>query len=165
MTTTDYVILAAILVSALLGAARGLLREVIAFVTWIFALIVAWHFSDSIEPHLGGLLSAASVKPWVARVIIVLGVLLVGALIGALADQFVRLSIFSGVDRLGGFAFGALRGLVLLGLFVIFGQLVHLDREPWWRDSHLIPTGESVANALRFLVGEGGVPHSRDVQT
>ncbi|HVP32936.1 MAG TPA: CvpA family protein [Steroidobacteraceae bacterium] len=164
MNTADYVIMAALLLSAILGAARGLLREVIAFVTWIAAVIVAWHFSDVIEPHLGGLLAGASVKPWVARLVILFLVLLLGALIGAMVSQFVRLSIFSGVDRLGGFAFGGLRGLLFLGLFVIFGQLVHLDREHWWRDSHLIPTGESVANALRFLVGEGGLPHSRDTQ-
>lgn len=164
MNTTDYVIMGVILVSALVGAARGFLREAIAFVSWIVALLLAWHFSDLIEPHLGGLLAATAVKPWVARLIIVLLVLLVGALIGAMADHFVRLSIFSGMDRLGGFAFGVLRGFLLLGVFVIFGQLVHLDREHWWHDSHLIPTGESVANVLRFLVGEGAQPHSRDVQ-
>lgn len=164
MNTTDYVIIGAILVSALVGAARGFLREVIAFASWIVALLVAWHFSAHIEPLLGGLLAATAVKPWVARAILVLLVLLAGALVGAVADHFVRLSIFSGMDRLGGFAFGALRGLVLLGVFVIFGQLVHLDRERWWHDSHLIPTGESAANALRFLVGEGAQPHSRDLQ-
>ena len=164
MNTTDYVILAAILISGLVGAARGFLREAIALVTWILALLLAWHFSDLIEPHLGGLLSATDVKSWVARLIIALLVLLVGALIGALAGQFVRLAIFRGVDRLGGFACGALRGLLLIGIFVILGQLVHLDREHWWHDSHLIPTGESIANALRFLVGEVGVPHSRDIQ-
>lgn len=164
MTTADYLIIAAILVCALVGAARGFLREVIALVTWIVALLLAWHFAASIEPHLGGLLAGALVKPWVARLVVLLLVLLAGALIGALAEQFVRLSIFSGMDRLGGFAFGVLRGFLLFGIFVMFGQLVHLDREHWWRDSHLIPTGESVANAVRFLVGEGGVPHSRDIQ-
>jgi membrane protein required for colicin V production len=164
MTTTDYVIIAAMLISALVGLARGLLREAIALATWIVALLLAWHFSDLIEPHLGGILSATEVKPWVARLIIVLLVLLIGALIGALADQFVRLSIFSGMDRLGGFAFGALRGFVLLGIFVMLGQLLKLDRDHWWQDSHLIPVGESVANGLRFLVGEGGVPHGRDLK-
>jgi membrane protein required for colicin V production len=164
MTTADYVIIAALLISGLIGAARGLLREGIAFVAWIVALILAWHFSDLVEPHLGGVLSAAEVKTWAARFIILLGVLLVGGLIGALAHQFVRLSIFSGVDRLGGFAFGALRGLLLLGIFVMLGQLLKLDRDHWWRDSHLIPVGESIANGVRFLVGEGGLPHSRDIQ-
>jgi len=164
MTTADYVIIAALLISGLIGAARGLLREGIAFVTWIVALILAWHFSDLVEPHLGGLLSAAEVKAWAARLIILLGVLLVGGLVGALAHQFVRLSIFSGVDRLGGFAFGALRGLLLFGIFVMLGQLLKLDRDHWWRDSHLVPVGESIANGVRFLVGEGGLPHSRDIQ-
>lgn len=164
MTTADYVIIAAILISGLVGAARGLLREAIALASWIVALIFAWHFSDLIEPRLGGVLSAPEVKAWVARLIILLGVLLIGALIGALAHQFVRLSIFSGMDRLGGFAFGALRGLLLFGIFVMLGQLLKLDRDHWWRNSHLIPVGESVANGLRFLVGEGGLPHSRDIQ-
>ena len=164
MTTPDYLIIAAVLISALIGAARGLLREGIAFATWIIALILAWHFSDLLEPHLGGVLSATAVKPWVARLVIGLGVLLVGALVGSLAGQFVRLSIFGGVDRLGGFAFGALRGLLLLGIFVMLGQLLRLDRDHWWRDSHLMPVGESIANGVRFLVGEGALPHARDLQ-
>ena len=157
MPTADYVIIAAVLISALVGAARGLLREGIAFVTWIVALILAWHFSDLVEPHLGGVLSSVEVKAWVARFIIL------GALIGALVHQFVRLSIFAGMDRLGGFAFGALRGLVLFGIFVMLGQLLKLDQDHWWHNSHFIPVGESIANGLRFLVGEGAVPHSRDL--
>lgn len=163
MTTADYVIIAAILISALVGAARGLLREGIALASWIIALIVAWHFSDLVEPHLGGALSAINVKPWVARLVILVGVLLIGALVGSVASQFVRLSIFGGMDRLGGFAFGALRGFLLFGIFVMLGQLLKLDRDHWWRESHLIPVGESVANGVRFLVGEGGLPHSRDL--
>jgi membrane protein required for colicin V production len=164
MTTADYVIIAAVLISGLIGAARGLLREGIAFVAWIAALIFAWHFSDLVEPHLGGLLSQPEVKAWAARFIILLGVLLIGALIGALAHQFVRLSIFGGMDRLAGFAFGALRGLLLFGIFVMLGQILKLDQDHWWRDSHLMPSGESIANAVRFLVGEAGVPHSHDIQ-
>ena len=40
-----------------------------------------------------------------------------------------RLSIFSGIDRLLGFVFGLLRGVVLLGVFVILGQLLQLRRK------------------------------------
>jgi membrane protein required for colicin V production len=164
MTTPDYVIIAAILISALIGAARGLLREGIALVTWVIALILAWHFADLVEPHLGGVLATPAVKPWVARLVVLGGALLVGALIGAVVTQFVRLSIFTGMDRLMGFAFGALRGLLLFGIFVMLGQLLRLDKDNWWRESHLIPVGESIANGVRFLVGDGAQPHSRDVQ-
>jgi membrane protein required for colicin V production len=165
MVITDYVVMAAVIISALVGVARGFLREAIALVAWIFALVLAGHYADLVEPHLGGLLAGPVVKPWVARLIVLAVVLLIGALIGALADHFVRLSIFSGMDRLLGFAFGLLRGLVLFGVFVMAGQLLRLDSEHWWRDSRLIPYGASVANGLRFLVGEGAVPHDKDVRT
>ncbi len=57
MNPTDYLVIAAIVVSAIVGAARGFLRESIAVGAWLIALFLAWHFSDLIAPHLGGLLS------------------------------------------------------------------------------------------------------------
>ena len=154
MNLTDYLVILAVIASAVVGAWRGLLREAVALAAWVIALFLAWHFSDLIAPHLGGLMSDSGVRPWAARVIIVLLVLLVGAGVGAALRHFVRLSIFSGMDRLLGFAFGLLRGLVLLGVFVILGQLLRLQEEQWWRHSMLIPYGESMANGLRMLVGE-----------
>ncbi len=157
MNIADYVVTAAVVLSAIVGAVRGFLRESIALGTWIVALFVAWHFSDMIEPHLGGLLAAHYVRPWAARVIIVALILLLGAGLGALVGHYVRLSIFSGMDRLLGFLFGAARGAVLIGVFVILGQLLKLDGEVWWRHSMLLPYGDSVANGLRILVGAGSV--------
>ena len=154
MNLTDYLLIVTIVLSAIVGAARGFLREAVAVAAWVIALFLAWHFSDLIAPHLGGLMSDSDVRPWAARVIIVLLVLLLGAGVGAALAHFVRLSIFSGMDRLLGFAFGVLRGFVLLGVFVILGQLLRLQEEQWWRHSMLIPYGESIANGLRMLVGE-----------
>jgi membrane protein required for colicin V production len=164
MNSTDYVVIAAIILSAVVGAARGFLREAVAVVAWVIALFIAWHFSDLIAPHLGGLMSDSEVRPWAARVIIVLLVLLLGAAVGAMLGHFVRLSIFSGMDRLLGFGFGVLRGFVLLGVFVILGQLLRLQDERWWRHSLLIPYGQSIANGLRTLVGEERVHPARDEQ-
>jgi membrane protein required for colicin V production len=153
MNSADYVIIAAILLSASIGAVRGFLREAVSLGTWVIALFVAWHFSDLIEPHLGGLLGGSDVRPWAARVIILVLLLLLGSIVGAILGHFVRLSIFSGTDRLLGFAFGMLRGFVLLGVFVILGQLLRLQGEYWWGHSTLIPYGESIANGVRTLVG------------
>jgi membrane protein required for colicin V production len=163
MNFADYVVIAAVIISALVGAMRGFLREAVALAAWIIALFIAWHFSDLIEPHLGGLLSGSYVKPWAARVIIVLLILLIGAGVGSLLSHFVRLSMFSGMDRFLGFVFGVLRGLVLLGVFVILAQALRLDGDRWWRQSLLIPYGESTANGLRALVGEPKVHHTGGV--
>ena len=164
MNATDYLVIAAIIISAAIGAVRGFLREAIALGAWLIALFLAWHFSDLVAPHLGGLMADSEVRPWAARVIITVLILLLGAGIGATVGHFVRLSIFSGMDRLLGFAFGLLRGFVLLGVFVILGQLLRLQGEHWWRGSLLIPYGESIANGLRTLVGEERVHHSSSEQ-
>jgi len=165
MTLADYLIIAAILLSAVAGALRGFLREAVALGAWIIGLFLAWHFSDLVEPHLGGLLAGSEVRPWAARAIVLVLVLILGACVGALLGHFVRLSIFSGMDRLLGFAFGLLRGFVLLGVFVILGQLLQLPAEGWWRHSLMIPYGESIANGLRSLVGEPHVTHTRETRT
>lgn len=167
MNTADYLVIAGIALSAIWGAVRGLLREAIALATWLVALFVAWHFSRLVEPYLGGLLAGSAVRVWAARVIIVLLILLAGMMVGAIVSHFVRVSLFSGTDRFLGFLFGAARGMVLLGVFVILGQLLHLDSQRWWRRSSLIPYGQSVANGLRALSSAGAVSgesHARAAQ-
>jgi membrane protein required for colicin V production len=160
MNTTDYLVIAAVIVSAVVGSLRGFLREAIALVTWIIALFVAWHFSDSLAPHLGGLLAGHPVSTWAARVIIAVLILLVGTGLGITLAHFVRLSIFSGMDRLLGFVFGLFRGMVMLGVFVILAQVLRLDGDRWWRQSMLMPYGESIANGLRVVIGDDHPRHS-----
>ena len=154
MNITDYYVIAAVVISAVVGCFRGFLREAIALVTWIIALFIGWHFSESIAPNLGGLLAGSTVATWAARVILVALILLLGAGIGVIAAHYVRLSIFNGMDRFLGFIFGAFRGFVLLGVFVILGQVLRLDGEHWWRKSTLMPYGESIANGLRVVIGD-----------
>jgi len=154
MNVTDYFLIAGFALSAVLGALRGFLREAISLAAWIIALFVAWHFSDLVTPHLGGLLAGSGVRTWVARGVIVIAILLLGAFIGVAVSHFVRLSIFSGTDRFLGLIFGVLRAMVLVGVFVMLGQLLRLQEEPWWRQSLLVPYGESLANGLRTVVGE-----------
>ena len=154
MNWIDYLLIALIVFSSVAGAMRGLLREVIALVTWVAAVWIAWHYAGVLEPHLGGALANDSVRAWAARTIIFLAVVLIGTCIGAIVGRLVRLSIFSGTDRFFGGIFGFLRGLVMIGLFVMLCHALRLNAEPWWRGSTLIPYGERVANVLRGMVGE-----------
>jgi membrane protein required for colicin V production len=154
MVTVDYLFLAIVVLSAVVGAVRGLLREVIAVVTWVVAIWGAWAFSGVVEPYLGGVLKDSAARPWAARAVVFVGLLLLGAAVGALVSQFARLSIFSGTDRLLGFVFGLLRGAVAVGVIVIIVQQLKIDREPEWQRSTLLPYAEQVASVLRSLVGE-----------
>ena len=154
MTLVDYLIVLLIVLSAIIGVVRGFLREIIALVTWIIALLVAWHFAGRLEPYLGGLLSSPTVRPWAARAVLIIAVLLVGAGVGALATHFVRLSLFSSTDRFLGLLFGVVRGLVIFGVLVLVCQTLRLNEEHWWRASRLVPYGERAANLLLSMVGD-----------
>lgn len=154
MNWTDYAIIALLALSCIVGLVRGLLREVVSLVTWIAAVWLAWTFGSTLEPHLGGALNDAAVRPWAARAIIFVLVLLAGAGIGAMVTYFVRLSIFTGLDRLLGVVFGLLRGVVVLGVLAIGCHALRLHEEPWYRDSTLAPYAEQAGNVLRGLVGE-----------
>jgi membrane protein required for colicin V production len=154
MNWFDYLLIALIAFSCVVGVLRGLLREVIALVTWIVAVWIAWHYADLLEPRLGGALANEGVRVWAARSILFLAVVLIGTCIGATVGHVVRLSIFSGTDRFFGGIFGFLRGLVMIGLLVMLCHALRLNGEPWWRGSTLMPYGERAANVLRGMVGE-----------
>src|SRR5262245_53762603 len=113
MNIVDYLLIAIVVISIVMGAMRGLLREAVSLATWILALLLAWHFAPSLEPHLGKWIAQyPQARAWAARGLIFLFVLLIGTAVGALLGHFVRLSIFSGVDRLLGAVFGVLRGSI-----------------------------------------------------
>ncbi len=143
-------------VSTIAGLMRGLLREVIALVTWVTAVWLAWRFAGVVEPHLGGLLANEGVRTWAARAHrlhrgaadrLGASALIVNRLGAAVAVQRYR-------PRLRRGFFGLLRGLVMLGLFVILCHALRLEGEPWWRGSLLVPYAEHAANVLRSMVGE-----------
>ena len=55
-----------------------------------------------------------------------------------MVNHFVRLSMFSGLDRLLGFVLGLVRGLVIVGIGIILAQAMRLDGEAWWKQSRLV---------------------------
>jgi membrane protein required for colicin V production len=154
MQSADIAIILIVVVSALVGLVRGFLREAVAILAWIIAVLVAWHAGPSLEPHLGGLLAGPEVRPWAARAILMILVLVIGAGIGAVLGEFVRLSIFGAIDRFFGLVFGVLRGLVILGVLAIICQTLRLDGERWWHKATLAPLAEAVGSGLRSLAGD-----------
>ena len=154
MIWTDYLILTLVALSCVYGLVRGLVRELVSLLSWVAAVLLAWYGAGWLEPYLGGALAGAAVRPWAARALIFAGVMLIGTALGGVVNHFVRLSLFSGIDRLLGFVFGLLRGVVAIGLLAILCHALRLEEEAWYRKSLLVPWGASAGNVLRSLVGE-----------
>jgi membrane protein required for colicin V production len=154
MIAVDYIILAILVVSAIMGLIRGLLREAIAVITWFLAIVLAWSFASSLEPHLGGILVGSPLRIWAARVIIFVGVLLLGGAVATVLGHYVRVSMFAGMDKFLGLVFGIVRGVVIVGAFTIAVQALRMDEDASWQRSKLMPYASGVADALRGIVGE-----------
>lgn len=154
MIAVDYIILAILILSAIMGLVRGLLREAIAVITWFLAIVLAWSFASSLEPHLGGVLVGSPLRIWAARVIIFVGVLLLGGAVATVLGHYVRVSMFAGMDKFLGLVFGLIRGVVIVGAFTIAIQALRMDEDASWQRSKLMPYASGVADALRGIVGE-----------
>jgi membrane protein required for colicin V production len=161
LTGADVLIVLVLVGSTLIGLLRGFIREAVSLVFWIAAIWAAWKFGPLVEPHLGGLLAYPSVAPWVARLVVLILILLLGWLVGMLLGYFLRSMGLGSVDRVIGLLFGLVRGIVLVGLLVIGGELLQLDSQDFWVHSKLIPFGETVGDWLRAMVGEKGDPWAK----
>ncbi|MEO8018476.1 MAG: CvpA family protein [Pseudomonadota bacterium] len=154
MIAVDYIIIAILIISAVMGLVRGLLREAIAVITWILAIVLAWSFGSSLEPMMGGVLVGSPMRIWAARAIIFVFVLLLGGAVSVILGHFVRVSMFAGMDKFLGFVFGIIRGVVIVGAFTIAIQALRMDEDARWKNSRLMPYAIGVADALRGIVGE-----------
>ncbi|MBK1717921.1 CvpA family protein [Thiocystis violacea] len=138
MNWVDYAILAIILLSALVGVARGLIREVLSLGTWILALAVAWLFHKEVANLLVSQLSDPSVRIAVAFLGLVLLTLVLGAILAAVLTAVVDKVGLTSLDRLLGFAFGGARGVLLVAMAVFLVALTPIPSDPMWRESTLI---------------------------
>jgi membrane protein required for colicin V production len=161
LTAADILIALIVLGSTLLGLVRGFVREAVSLAFWILAIWAAWKFGHMVEPHLGGLLADPKVAPWIGRLVVLVLVLLVGWATGMLLTHFARSVGLGPLDRAIGLLFGVARGMVLMGLMIIGGELLHLNQEGWWSRSKLVPYGEAVGDWLRAMVGERGEPWAK----
>ena len=155
MQGADFIIVAVIGLSIAVGVVRGFIREIVALATWLVAIWVAWRFSGFLHPYLGGVLESPEQKAWVARGIVLVIVLLIGALAGSVLSWITNTAAgLSVVDRALGFLFGLTRGIVVVGFCTLLGQALKLDHEPWWRHATLAPYAETIGNWLGRYAGE-----------
>jgi membrane protein required for colicin V production len=151
MNWVDYIIIGIIALSALVGVARGLIREVLSLGTWIAALVIAWLFHQEVADLLSTQLTHPLVRKGVAFVGLVLLTLLAGSILAAVLTTLIDKVGLSGLDRVLGMAFGGARGVVLIAMAVYLAALTPAPSDPVWKESTLIRDFESIGQWLLSL--------------
>jgi membrane protein required for colicin V production len=139
MNFADYCILAALGLSVLMGLWRGFIAEVLALVGWAIAFWVAWRFGAQVAGKLTAV-DEPSIRLLLGYALSFLVVLLIAGIVSFVMRKLVAGSGLSGSDRLLGMVFGLVRGLVLVTVTVLLLGFTPMPRDPWWRQSQLLPT-------------------------
>ncbi len=157
MSKFDLLVLAIFAVSILIGVFRGAVREITGFGAFFFAAVVAvltLHVTTAIGAHFIH-------QHWEAKaaaLIVTFGLAyLLARMVGGAVARSVRGSILSGPDRAAGFAFGAARGWVLVGLTAIAAEAIApADREAGWlATSRTYPLAHAAAGSIRAIAPSG----------
>ncbi len=155
----DWVLLAVLLLSAVVGLWRGLVFEVLSLVGWVAGYIAAQAFSATVAPLLpiGTPDSALNYAAAFALVFVL------ALLVWTLASRLLRLVIHATplqlIDRVLGGGFGLLRGAVLLLAVATVVSLTPVARSPHWQASQgaILLTGS--LQALRPLLPDSLAQH------
>lgn len=158
MSPYDLVAAAVIAVSALMGYQRGAVREVVGLVAFGVSAIAALALlpisvriaGAVFHPHM--LAVAAAVV--VGFAVVYLGLKLLGH---AIATSMHKQALLGGADRSLGLFIGAVRALVLIGLFsLVFDRATPETLKPRWvTDAFLYPLGQASARAIAALAPVG----------
>ena len=138
MTWVDCTLVAIVVVSVVLGLMRGFVREAFSLGVWAAAFGLALHYAAPLSDLLADHIHTAWLRLAVAFGVLFLATVLVGGLLVFLLVRAVRKSGLGGPDRMLGLGFGLLRGMLVVGILVIAGQMTPLTQSDWWRRSAVI---------------------------
>lgn len=152
MTWLDYAVLGVFTVSLVLGAWRGLVREVISILGWVIAFLAANLLAGPLGPAMPQVIPTPELRVAAAFVAVFIGSLVVTSLAGLLLSKVIKAVGLGGVDRLLGAAFGAARGLLILLAGAVLAGLTSAPGQAFWRDSVSGPLLAQAALAIKPLL-------------
>ncbi len=145
--SVDIAIAVLVFISAIIGFARGFVREAISLATWLGAIILALMFYETVANMIPIEIDKDIIKNVLAGVIIFTVVLIIGSIINFFFSRIVEVIGLGAIDRILGGAFGILRGLLIVTLIVFLLKLgfTNLTETDYWKKSASIPKFEEAA--------------------
>jgi len=135
MDAVDWILLAVLGVSVLLGMWRGLVREIISLAGWIAGFWIAQDWAPEAGAWLP-LQGASEMLRYLAGFISVfLVVLIVSVVLGWVISKLISVVGLGLLDRLLGGVFGGVRGGVVLLTLAVVVSLTPVQSAPWWTGS------------------------------
>lgn len=150
VATADWIIGAVVLVSVLVGLLRGVTREIVSLAGWVLGVVLAFYFARQVGAALP--IEPPEFRTMLGGLLILAGVLVLAALLGAVLRALLAAVRLSTLDRLLGGLFGLARAVLVLGVAVLLATGSPVPKAGWWKESLLLPWLEAgVAFATPLL--------------
>jgi membrane protein required for colicin V production len=147
VTPLDWGVIVVVTLSLLFAFVRGFTRELIALLTWVFGIVVALTFSETVARWFPDFGANEAARYVLAFALILVAALVAGALVAWPLNTVIRKSGLGFVDRFLGALFGLARGLLLVLAFALVAGLTTLPRQDWWQNAALAPALAAAALA------------------
>lgn len=152
LTSADLVLLIVILLSALIGLVRGLVREVLSLAVWIAAFLVAMALAPALAEALPRGLGDTPIRLVAGFGLVFVTVLITGGILQWLIRKLVETTGLSGTDRLLGFVFGGLRGVLVCIVALVLLRPFAEDAS-WWQRAETVPALLAFEQDVLSLLG------------
>ena len=149
MAPLDWIFVAVLLASMLVGAWRGLVFEVLSLLGWVVSFFVAQWWADDMAALLPMGESAGSLRYAAGFAVVFVASVFVCGFLTWLAKKLVEAIGLRPADRTLGAVFGVLRGLVLLLAVAVVADLTPLRDAAWWQESRGAPVLAEVLRGLK----------------
>ena len=135
----DYVILALVFFSLLMGFFRGFTREVISLITWFAAFYASITCLPMVSGWLTNSIPHETIRYIVSAITVFFAVLIIGMIINKIVCASVNATGAGFLNRLLGGIFGAGRGLLLVVILLLFITESPMRNATWFGQSQLSP--------------------------
>ncbi|MES2483560.1 MAG: CvpA family protein [Pseudomonadota bacterium] len=154
MTALDWLFVAVLLLSVVIGLWRGLVYEVLSLAGWVLAFVLAqWS-----APGLAGWLpvgdTVQSVRYAIAFGLVFIVSVFAAGLLASLMRRMIQTVGLRPVDRMLGTGFGAMRGIVLVLAIAVVFLLTPLRDSAWWTQSQGAPVAVAALKGLKPMLPE-----------
>ena len=155
-TFVDGAVALIIILSGVLAYSRGLTREIIAIAGWLLAGVAALYFAPVVEPLMhdipavGDFFASSCVISTIAAFTIIVAIcLLILSVFTPIVSTAIVDSAIGVVDKILGFVFGVLRGLLLIAVaYLIFVNLSAQDTLPQLESAATLPLMQESAAVI-----------------
>jgi len=160
MTGFDIIVLLIVGVAAVGGFMRGFVQEVLSLAGWILALLAIRYLHTDLTAFLFDYIGTASGAAVLALALLLLIPYAAMKLIAGRLGQASRNSVLGPIDRVLGFGFGTVKGVIIavlafsvlvLGYDTVWGPA---GRPTWMVTARTYPFINASADALVQLIGE-----------